>query len=109
MERAVTTDELISIEAVKMNIGWMRIAEGNSFAGVCNLLKIDPQNDAEIDLVSEFMMSEMSVMDLLGQLKVRITDGKEKKEDQLEGQGGSSGEGASGGTESNTGDFDEEN
>jgi len=106
MERAVTTDELISIEAVKMNIGWMRIAEGNSFAGVCNLLNIDPQNDTELDLMNRYMVGEMSVMDLLGQLKVRITDGKE---DQREQEGQSGGEGTAGPVESDTGDIDEEN
>ncbi len=109
MERAVTTDELISIEAVKMNLGWMRVAETNSFVGLCNLLKIDPKNEAELNLINRYLDGDVSVMDMLGELKVEITDGKETKEDQLEGQGGASGKGTGGGTESDPWDEDEEN
>jgi len=106
MERAVTTDELISIEAVKMNLGWMRVAETNSFVGLCNLLQIDPKNDAELNLINRYLVGEVSVMDMLGELKVEITDGKE---DQREQEGQSGGEGTEGRTESDPWNEDEEN
>jgi hypothetical protein len=106
MERVLTTDELILIEAVKVSIGWGRIVENNSVAGIYNLLKISPDNDEEIDTVDSFLRGDLKIMDMVRKLKVEIRDGQE---DQRVPEGESGGEGTEGGTEQDPWDDDETN
>jgi hypothetical protein len=104
MERVITTDDLISIEAVKMSIGWGRVVESNSVIGLFNLLKVNPENTEEIDLVDKFLRGEVKIMDMIRKLNVEIKDGQE---DQLEQEGEGRGEGTEGSVESDPWNEDE--
>ncbi len=106
MDRAITTDQLIAIEAVRMTIGWGRVAEGNSLIGLYNLLNITPDSTDEIDLIGKYLEGQVTVIQLIKELGVQVTDGQ-AQEDQRMPEGEEGGEGTEGRAEQAAWDEDE--
>ena len=105
MERTITTEDLITLEALRMHRNMMAYTMNSAEIGIFTILKIDPKNDEDLDKVVRFMETDMDVVELVGQLGIGgVVSGKKESQRKQEGQ--ASGEGVVEGTEPDTSDLD---
>lgn len=108
MERTITTDNLITLEALRMHRHMMLHTAMNTEIAIFSLLMIDPKDEQSMKLVDSFIETDMNVVDLMLGLGMEVVDGKEEADqaNQQQREGEASGEGAVGGTELDTTDLD---
>lgn len=105
MNRSLTMDQVIGIEALRIALG-QSIRNSDELAfGIFETLQINRDSISETELLNGYIEGVIGVTDLLKSLEVGVKDGEEAN--QFKGQGGESGEGTIGGTESNPSVIDE--
>lgn len=98
MNRVLTMDQVIGVEALRLSLGQSIISSDNYVYGIMKTLQINNDSIAEMNLIDSYIAGQVKIMDVLSELGAMVTDGKE--ENQFQGQGGESGAEAIGGAES---------
>lgn len=105
MNRSLTTDQVIGIEALRLALGQSMIASDNYVYGLMKTLQINNDSISETNMMDQYIAGNISITDLLIALEVEVKDGEE--ENQFEGQGSESGTGTDSGVEQTTASIDE--
>lgn len=91
MNRSLTMDQVIGIEALRIALG-QSIRNSDELAfGIFEILQINRDSISETELLNGYIEGVIGVTNLLKALNVEVKDGQE--ENQFAGKGGESGEG----------------